>query len=183
MPPSSLAFDFDLQQARPVGHRTHGVRPVHGQIHDDLLQLDTIARHTWKVRGKRGLNHHRTAPQRAPGQGGDIPDRLIDVERGVIRLAMFEQIPNAHKHLAGVTARLDDTLESRFRLLEIGWGLGQPSERPVSVRDDRSERLADFVGDRRREFAHGRQPRHLREFRLGRLHGLVGADAFVLGID
>ena len=91
---------------------------------------------------------------------------------------MFEQLPNAHKHLARVIARLDDAFESRFRLLEIGWGLGQPSERPISVRDDRSERLADFMGDRRREFAHGRQPRHLRELRLRRVHGFVGADAF-----
>ena len=91
---------------------------------------------------------------------------------------MFEQLPNAHKHRSGVIARLDDAFESRFGLLEIGWGLGQPSQRPVSVRDDRGERLADFMGDRRREFAHGRQPRHLRELRLCRVNGFVGADAF-----
>jgi hypothetical protein len=39
------------------------------------------------------------------------------------------------------------------------------------------------MGDRRREFAHGRQPRHLRQLRLGRLRGLVGADAFALRIN
>ena len=67
---------FDPQHARSVGHGAHGVRPVHGQIHDDLLQLDAIARHKRKVRGQCRLNRHRAAPQRAPRQGEHIPDRL-----------------------------------------------------------------------------------------------------------
>ena len=39
------------------------------------------------------------------------------------------------------------------------------------------------MGYRRREFAHGRQPCHLRELRLGRVYGFVGAVAFALGVD
>ena len=39
------------------------------------------------------------------------------------------------------------------------------------------------MGDRRRKLAHGRQPRHLRELRLRRVHGFVGADAFALRVN
>src|SRR5258705_8653134 len=102
------------------------------------------------------MNRHRAAPQRARRECEDIPDRLVDVERNVFRLAMPEQLPNALNHLDDAIARLDDALESRPRLLEIGWSLGQPSERRIPVRDDRGEWLADFMGDRCREFAHGR---------------------------
>ena len=71
-------------------------------------------------------------------------------------------------------------LSASLALLEIGRGVGQPSERRISVGDDRSERLVDFMGDGSRELAHGREPRHSRELRLRLVHGRVGADALGL---
>ncbi len=65
-------------------------------------------------------------------------------------------------------------------LFQIGRGMGQPSERRISVDDDRGERLVDFVGNGSCQLAHGREPRHSRELRLRLLHGRVGADALGL---
>ena len=33
----------DVQDARPVGDGAHRIRAVHDEIHDDLLQLDSVA--------------------------------------------------------------------------------------------------------------------------------------------
>ena len=180
----NAAFAVDLrfnpQDARSLGHAAHGIRSVHDQVHDDLLQLDAISQCKRKVRGQRRLNGHRTAPQRGPRQRQDLPDRVIRVERNVVRLAMFEQLANARDHLACTRALLDDAFERLRYLLDIGGSVGQPSERSVSIGDDRRERLVDFMGDGRRELTHRREPRHARELRLRLVHGRVGADALGL---
>ena len=54
----------------------------------------------------------------------------------------------------------------------------EPAHAGTGVIDHGAERLVDFVRDRGRQLAHRRQPRHVRQLRLGMAQRLLGLLAF-----
>ena len=175
--PASPPCDADAQDAWPVGDGAHRIGAVHDEVHDDLLKLNAVAQRRRKFRGQDGLDRDAAAAQRADCQREHLADGVVDIECDVFGLAMPEKRPDAPDHLARAVALLDDALERGPGLVEIGRGVREPTERGIAVGDHGGERLIDLVGDRCREFAHRRQPRHAREFRLRLVHRRSGAHA------
>jgi len=54
----SIYFSFYAQNPRPIVHGTHCVDGVPGQVHDDLLQLDSIGRNLREFVEQLGANRY-----------------------------------------------------------------------------------------------------------------------------
>ena len=83
----------DVQDARPARNGAHRIRAVHDEIHDNLLQLDSVAQRLRQRRRQLRLDDHVPASQRTHRQFKDVSDGVIDVEFDVLGLAMLEERP------------------------------------------------------------------------------------------
>ena len=108
---------FDLQDARSLGIRTHGVRAVHDKVHDHLLQLNAVAQYGREPSSQSKLDSNVSAPKCVSGEPQDFPNGLVDIERPIFQLAIPEKCSNAPDDIAGATPFHDDCVERFLRFL------------------------------------------------------------------
>ena len=90
-------------------------------------------------------------------------DQFICIERGADLVALGKHRTYRLDHLAGSVAVRGNVLESVTYLNEVRRRSVQPTEAGIRVRDDRAERLSDFVCNCGRHCRQCRSPRHLRK--------------------
>src|SRR5262245_17914748 len=67
----------DVQLALPFRHRLDAI--AH-EVHEDLMQLDTIARGRWQSRIEYCANRDRLAVSRVPHENDHLADDLVQVD-------------------------------------------------------------------------------------------------------
>jgi hypothetical protein len=102
----------------------------------------------------------------AARQHGDLADHVVDLEALFARRRFPDEAANPADHLTGSIAVANDTIEGLLGLAQL-WRLrSHPTQGRLGVGDDSADRLVDFMGDRRRELAHCRQPVGAHQLRL-----------------
>ena len=104
--------------------------------------------------------------QFAAHQDEYIANPIIDVELGYLRLGFSSQATDASEDGCGTMAVADDAFGGLTRFVKIRVDIFEPARACFRIGHDCHERLVHFMGDRRREFAHRRQPRRARKLRL-----------------
>jgi hypothetical protein len=160
--------------ARSVSGAGHRLNGVDHQIHDHLLQLDTIRRNERQVVRKPRPEPDAAAFHFGLGQRNDLVDRLIDVRAVSVRRHLSYQPTNAIDDLAGAIAVPDDTAERLPDLVQSGLSRVEPTQTRVGVGDDRRNRLIDLVRDRGRHLPQQHDPVETCELALGLLQSLLG---------
>jgi hypothetical protein len=83
-----------VQDAKTVRNSAHRIRAVHDEVHDNLLQLNSVAQRLWQRRRQLRLDDHAPTAQRTHRQFNDVSYGVIDVEFDVVGLGMLEERPN-----------------------------------------------------------------------------------------
>ena len=141
----------------------HGLQPIQHQIQHHLLELNAIAAHPRKSLGEldahRDVANHRVALQ----EPRHFTHDLVQVERHALEVALLEQRAQPVDHRAGSFLVLDDVADDLRDLHEIH-GLGREQTlRRLGVAQDRRQRLAQVVRERRGELSNGRDPADVRQ--------------------
>src|SRR5438046_9487672 len=106
----------------------------------------------------------------------DILHNLVDTERMLLHLALFQQQAQAPDDFAGALVLADDVIENFAHLGDVGLAVGENSLRSLRVTKDGAERQVKFVGNRARKFAergHAREVRQLVALTRRLLFGLL----------
>ena len=127
-----------------------------------------------RVHGLRDVSVTWLAWSRAPGEDRRLGDDGADIERRLFHGVVLEQLAVALNHVVGALAGIDDIQEGRPHFRHIRRAAGEPPQARPRVRDDRRQRLTDFVRDRSRKLAERGQPRHAGEVSLGVVQRMLG---------
>ena len=150
-----MARTADQQLPRPFVHCAHCFNGIDDQVGEHLLQLDAIRLHHRQLLPRLDLQRDVMPEQLAPGQGGGVEDRLVDVQRLVPWWHLFDEAANPADDVTRSLAVLDDTAEGLPDLAEVRRLGTKPTQGGIGSGDDRGDRLSDFVGNRGREVPHG----------------------------
>ena len=91
-------------------------------------------------------------------------DQFVDIDRLGLPLALFKQAAQPVNDRAGAIILFHNILQRVANLGEIRRVPSQQIERRLCVRQDRGQRLIDFVGDRAGKFAQRRNPHQMGHF-------------------
>ena len=95
-----------------------------------------------------GLDRDPPRDQLMTQQGGCRLDQLVEINGLKFALALLEQAAQPLNDLSGAVILLHDVLQRTANFLEVRCFRRQQMERRLRIRQNRGERLIDFVGDR-----------------------------------
>ena len=141
---------FHPQDSRTSRYRIHSFGGIPDQVQDDLLQLAALAKHQRKRAGQLDLDTDSLRLQLLAHKREDILNNNIEFDRRFFLAVFLEHRSNASDYLTSTVTGTDNIAHSRARLVEIGRLVRKPSYARIGIRYHSRQRLADFVGDRRR---------------------------------
>src|ERR1700733_2368124 len=111
------------------------------------------------------------------GDQDDLADSFIQVEPSFLRWRLLGQSTNSSDDSAGSLTMCDNSGGAGPGLLQV---LSRhPAYAGAGIGNQCSQRLVDFVRNRRTQFAQSGHPRHMRQFCLCFLQRFLGVFAFV----
>ena len=130
----------------------HGRQGVRDEVQHHVLQLAMIAVNHQHV-DQREAQLDAVGLQARPGQRRDFADDLGDVDDGLDRRRIAQQVAVAPQQLVRAMAGVDDVVEGGDDFVGIRSAAKHP-QAGFRICDDRRERLTHFVRHRRGEIAH-----------------------------
>ena len=161
-----LNLGFDHQQSGPLPDQSHGIDGIHGQIQEDLLQLDRIGQDLREAIGQLGFDEYAMPLQPAVNKHENFANEVVDAKHNFLVIVLFENRPDTFDHLAGAMGIVDDLRQCRPRLIDVGCRTREPAQAGASGCRNRRQRLVDFVSDGCRHGPHRRQPCNARELQM-----------------
>ena len=95
----------------------HGVKSIHNQVENNLLQLDTNANHLRRLGLQFSFDQDFVPPHLHKGK--HVLNKLIDIERNLFLVNCFEHRSYALDNLTSTMAVNDDAIDSRPRGIEV----------------------------------------------------------------
>src|SRR5882724_5413699 len=99
-------------------------------------------------------------------QSDHLLNGLVNIQRRLFRRSLVQEIANPLNHFTRTHAIADHTSNNVARLIKIRHLARKQAHARMTVGDDSTERLIDFMSYRSDQFSHGRHPTDMREIRL-----------------
>jgi hypothetical protein len=99
-------------------------------------------------------------------EGDDVANQVLDADLGPGGVGSRQKGAYPLDDVGRAVASRDHALDGGARFAQVGWFALEPSKAGTAVRNDRGERLVDFMGDRRGQLAHGRHACDARQLAL-----------------
>jgi hypothetical protein len=140
-----VAFCLDQQFPWTIFDRTHGVRGISYQIHNDLLNLNPITPDRQQFLGKIGLNYDPVALELAHRQRDHLSGYVIQIDRFERSALLTEERPQSCDHFRSTIAVANCPSRGfpcSFQIRRIG--MQHPKAR-FGAGDDTRQRLINFM--------------------------------------
>src|SRR5207248_7023175 len=136
---------FDHEQAVAGRFRTHGFAGIDDQIEQHLLKLNRIAANRGEAVGKTSAHRDILENQVAARERQDVRDQLVDSYGLHQSLTLLEERTKVIDDISGTPVVLHDVLKNLLDLFVISRPAGEKPGSGLSVAQNCSERLIEFV--------------------------------------
>src|ERR1700722_19566510 len=109
----------DHQPTRPSSDSRHGFNSIQHQIEDDLLQLNSIAKHDGQVGDKFDLNEYIVPRSLTLGKSDRFFDDFIQLDLRPLRSRLVDQRSNSADNFRGASRTQNRSLCCRTRFDQI----------------------------------------------------------------
>ena len=134
------------------------LQPVVDQVVHQLLQLHRVGHHTHPCL-QPCLHLHRALGGIGRGQAHDLADKLVQLHGLELHRRLFGQRTQCAHDVGCTLAVVADVFQAGNRLFQVGLGAVEPAQAGGGVGGNPQQRLADLVGDGRRQLVHHLQVR------------------------
>src|SRR6266404_1886931 len=147
-------------------HGAHSVFGIYYQIQDYLLQLNPVSYHWREIACQVGKQLDPAPEHVAAYECDHLLNGLINIERRLFRRSLAQEIANPLNHFTRTHAIADHSPNNFARLIKIRHLARKQAHARMTVGDNSTEWLIDFMSYRSDQFAHSSHPTDMREIRL-----------------
>jgi hypothetical protein len=143
------------------------------QIQQHLLQLNAVGDYGRKGVCQVALEQDSILVELTADECQHLLNHLVDVQSGLCGRRLRDECANPRDDGARMSAGGHDVFKSPTQYLTCESTFGEQSQARAAVFGHGGQRLVHFMGDGRRDFAHGGQPGHARKLPLRHLQGVL----------
>jgi len=145
---------LDAQFARPI-HIPHRIDAVNHQIHQHLLQLDSISHDPGNICLQLCPERHGVPRCFTAQEDDHLANDFVYINQLSLRRSLLEELADSIDDVGGSGCILDDSRRSLACFFHIGWIARKPSQARIAVGDGGGNRLIHFVREGSGQLSHG----------------------------
>jgi len=154
----------------------HGMHRIQHEIEDDLLKLGSITKHRWQFFGQVQVELDPLSLQLTIKKLDRLLGNLAKVNRIALRFFSDSHVPDSSNDVGGAPGLRNDRRGKGTHFIDVRRLSIQPPQACFTIDEDRRQRLAHFMRNRRGEFTERCNSRRMGKLRLNLLQSSLGIE-------